>query len=112
MPDLFSGIPVSEFGSAKKWYETLFGSPPAFFPHDTEAVWPLAEHQYIYIVESPEHAGHAIVMHMVDDLESLIASITERGIELERREYFPNDVCKVTYRDADGNLVSFGGVHS
>ena len=110
MADLFSGIPVGEFESAKNWYEKLFGFPPAFFPHDTEAVWQLADHQYIYIVESPEHAGHAIVMHMVDDLESLIASITERGLEFERQEYFPNDVCKVTYRDVDGNQVSFGGV--
>lgn len=110
MSDLFSGIPVSEFATALPWYEKLFGFPPAFHPHDTEAVWRLAEHQYVYIVQSSEHAGHAIVMHMVDDLESRITAISDRGLELDREEHFPNDICKVTYSDADGNEMAFGGI--
>jgi hypothetical protein len=42
--DLFAGIPVADYAAALKWYERLLGSPPTFFPHDTEAVWELAEH--------------------------------------------------------------------
>jgi hypothetical protein len=37
--DLFAGISVAGYAAALPWYERLLGSPPAFFPHDTEAVW-------------------------------------------------------------------------
>jgi hypothetical protein len=36
------------------------GIPPAFFPNDTEAVWELAEHRYLYIEHLPGRAGHAL----------------------------------------------------
>ncbi len=36
--ELFAGISVADFESALNWYEKLFGSPPAFFPNDVEAV--------------------------------------------------------------------------
>ena len=39
--DLFAGIPVADYAAALEWYERLLGSPPTFFPHDTEAVWEL-----------------------------------------------------------------------
>lgn len=44
---LFAGIPVADYAAALKRYERLLGSPPAFFPHETEAVWELAEHRYV-----------------------------------------------------------------
>jgi len=47
MLDLFAGIPVADYAAALTWYERLLGSPPAFFPHDTEAVWEPAEHRYM-----------------------------------------------------------------
>jgi hypothetical protein len=55
--DLFAGIPVSDYAGAAEWYERLFGRPPSFIPNETEAVWELAEHRYIYIEHRPEHAG-------------------------------------------------------
>ncbi len=41
--DLFAGISVADYRMALEWYEQLLGGSPAFFPHDTEAVWELAE---------------------------------------------------------------------
>jgi hypothetical protein len=107
--DLFAGIPVADYPAALKWYEQLLGSPPAFLPHDTEAVWELAEHRYIYIVQQPEHAGHAMHTLFVEDLDSLVAQITGRGLEPLKRETYANGVRKITYRDADGNEIGFGG---
>jgi hypothetical protein len=52
--DLFAGIPVTDYAVALKWYERLLGAPPTFLPHDTEAVWELAEHRYVYIVQQPD----------------------------------------------------------
>lgn len=107
--DLFSGIPVVDFVSALSWYERLLGSSPTFFPHDTEAVWELAEHRYLYIVQMPEHAGHARLTLFVDNLETLVAQIAERGLDPAIRENYENNVSKITYRDSDGNEIGFGG---
>jgi catechol 2,3-dioxygenase-like lactoylglutathione lyase family enzyme len=107
--DLFAGVPVADYAAALKWYERLLGSPPAFFPHDTEAVWELAEHRYLYIVLQMEHAGHATHTLFVDDLDALITQIAERELEPAKRETYPNGVRKITFRDADGNEIGFGG---
>jgi hypothetical protein len=107
--DLFAGIPVSDFVEARKWFEQLLGSPPAFLPHKTEAVWELAEHRYVYIMEQPEHAGHARLTVFVEDLDGIVAGIGARGLESTMRESFPSGVRKVSYRDSDGNEIGFGG---
>ena len=95
--DLFAGICVSDYRAALPWYERLLGSEPSFLPHATEAVWELADHRAVYIVED------------ADDLDPLVAEIAARGIEPAERETYSNGVRKITYRDADGNVVGFGG---
>jgi len=107
--DLFAGIPVAHYEKALSWYERLLGSEPAFFPHDTEAVWELAPHRYIYIVLRPEHAGHAMHTIFVEDLDALVAQIAGRGLDSAERETYTNGVRKVTYRDPDGNEIGLGG---
>jgi hypothetical protein len=107
--DLFAGIPIADYAAALKWYEKLLGYPPTFFPNDTEAVWELAEHRYLYIEHLPQHAGHALLTLFVDDLDTLVTQISNRGIEPAKRETYSNGVQKVTYRDADGNEIGFGG---
>ena len=57
--DLFAGIPVTDYAAALPWYEQFFGGPPSFLPTDTEAVWEVAEHRYVYIVQDPGRAGNA-----------------------------------------------------
>ncbi|MFD7436013.1 VOC family protein [Streptomyces sp. NPDC059861] len=107
--DLFAGIPVNDYAAALDWYERLLGSPPVFVPNDTEAVWELAEHRYVYIEHCPGHAGHALHTVFVDDLDTRIARISDRGLEPTSRETYANGARKVTYRDPDGNEVGFGG---
>ena len=110
--DLFAGIPVTSFIKARKWYEKLLGSQPAFLPHETEAVWELAKHRYLYIMEEPEHAGHARLTVFVADLHSLVAEIEGRGLVAATRDTYPNGVRKISFRDADGNEIGFGGAAS
>jgi catechol 2,3-dioxygenase-like lactoylglutathione lyase family enzyme len=107
--DLFAGIPVADYAAARQWYERLLGAPPTFFPHETEAVWELAEHRYLYIVQQPEHAGHARLTLFVADLEALVAQIAVRGLAPAQQETYANDVRKITYRDPDGNEIGLGG---
>jgi catechol 2,3-dioxygenase-like lactoylglutathione lyase family enzyme len=107
--DLFAGIPVSDFAAARAWYERLLGAAPSFLPTDSEAVWELAEHRYVYIEELPERAGHAMHTIFVDDLDARVAAISARGIEPLAQETYGNGVRKITYRDVDGNEIGFGG---
>lgn len=107
--DLFAGIPVTDYATALPWYEQFFGRKPSFLPNDIEAVWEVAEHRYVYIVEDPERAGNALVLSFVDDLDDRVAEVARRGIEPARRESKDGGVTKVIYRDADGNELSFGG---
>ena len=108
--DLFAGIPVRDYLKALAWYERLLGSEPSFVPHATEAVWDLAEHRSLFIVERPEHAGHAMHTILVDDLDATIAEIAVRGIDPAERETYSNGVRKATYRDPDGNEIGFAGM--
>jgi Glyoxalase-like domain len=107
---LFAGIAVSDFGAALGWYEKLLGSPPSSFPHDTEAVWELAEHRLVYIVQQPEHAGHAMHTIIVDDLDTVTKEIAQRGLEPAKQEAYDNGVRKTTYADPDGNEIGYGGL--
>ena len=107
--DLFAGLPVADYERAVAWYERLLGSGPSFLPNDTEAVWEVAEHRFLYIVVRPEHAGHAMHTLFVDDFDERVRQIAGRGIEAAQRETYENGVRKWTYRDPDGNEIGFGG---
>ena len=107
--DLFAGLPVADYERAVAWYERLLGAEPSFLPNETEAVWEVAEHRYLYVDVRPEHAGHAMHTLFVDDLDARVGGITARGIEPSTRETYENGVRKVTYRDPDGNEIGFGG---
>src|SRR2546430_16712571 len=106
--DLFAGIPVADYAAALSWYERLLGSAPTFFPHDTEAVWELAEHRFVYIVQRPEHAGHAMHTLFVDDLDALVAQIADRGLDPAEREPNSTGGRKITNPDPAGNAMGFG----
>ena len=105
---LFAGIPVSDFAAALAWYERLLGSQPSFFPHDTEAVWQLAEHR-VGVRRPAPGAGHALLTLIVDDLDERVTGIARRGLRRPGGTY-PNDVRKITYADPEGNEIGFGEI--
>ena len=107
--DLFAGIPVRDYTAAVAWYGRLLGAEPSFLPNDTEAVWELAAHRYVFIEVRPEHAGHAMHTVFVSDFDVRISHIAERGLEPAGRETYGNGVRKATFRDPDGNEIGFGG---
>ena len=107
--DLFAGVPIRDYATATAWYERLFGGPPSFLPNDTEAVWEVGEHRYVYIEVRPEHAGHALVTLFLNDFDDRLAAIAERGLEPAERETYGNGVRKAIFRDPDGNEIGLGG---
>jgi catechol 2,3-dioxygenase-like lactoylglutathione lyase family enzyme len=107
--ELFAGIPVADLAISIAWYERLLGAPPSFRPNPAEAVWQLADHNYIFVELKPAHAGHARHLLFVDDLDTRLAQIAARGLTPAAQETMPNAVRKVTFRDPDGNEFGFGG---
>jgi catechol 2,3-dioxygenase-like lactoylglutathione lyase family enzyme len=107
--DLFAGNRVSDYETARTWYERLLGSGPSFTPHETEAVWEVAEHRFVYILEDRENPGGGMHLLFVDDLDARVEDIASRGIEPDERERYPGKARKAIYRDPDGNELGFGG---
>jgi catechol 2,3-dioxygenase-like lactoylglutathione lyase family enzyme len=107
--DLFAGIPVRDYAAAAGWYERLLGAPPSFLPNDTEAVWEVSDHGYVFIVVRPEHAGHSMHTVFVGDFDARLSQMAERGLHPAERETYANGVRKATFRDPDGNEIGFGG---
>ncbi len=109
MADVFAGLLVSDIVAARAWYERLFGKPPSLDPHDTESVWQLEEHAFVYVNEDTERAGRSVMTVFTEEIDAVIDEIAKRGIEPANRETYANGVRKVTIRDADGNEIGFGG---
>jgi catechol 2,3-dioxygenase-like lactoylglutathione lyase family enzyme len=107
--DMFAGMSVTDYPASVAWYEKVLGAPPAFLAHETEAVFEVLDHAWLYVELLPDHAGHAEVTLFVDDLDQRVAAISQRGIEPAHRETHGNGVRKVIYRDPDGNELGFGG---
>lgn len=107
--DLFAGVPVSDLPRAYAWFEQLLGPVESFDPNDTERVWTVTEHGYLYALLAPEDAGHAHVTMFVDDLDRFLGSAAERGLRPSVQEQYDNGVRKAIFRDPDGNEIGLGG---
>jgi len=107
--DLFAGLPVADLARAVAWYERLLGSAPSMYPNDTEAVFDLAEHRYLYVEQLPDKAGHGFVTLFVEDYDQRVADAASRGMRPAEVETYDNGVRKAIFRDPDGNEIGFGG---
>jgi hypothetical protein len=67
---VFAGIPVSDYSSARAWYEDLLDRPPDLLPNENEAAWQLNDGGWIYVVGDPPRAGRALVTLLVDDISA------------------------------------------
>ncbi len=106
--ECFAGIPVSEIGSARAWYERLLGRPPDMFPNDIEVVWQLAQSGWIYVVADQDRAGRGLLTLLVDDLDEQVADIARRGLAPGAIEVMSNGVRTAAITDPDGNRITFG----
>ena len=62
MTHAFVGIPVTNYASARTWYEQFFGRPPDVVPKEDEAVWHVTTTGLIYIVADRLRAGRGLVV--------------------------------------------------
>jgi|tagenome__1003787_1003787.scaffolds.fasta_scaffold19932992_3 predicted enzyme related to lactoylglutathione lyase len=107
MEHVFAGIPVAELEAGLDWWERLLGRPPDMTPNDDEAVWRLTESSSIYVVRDRERAGKGLVTLFVEDLDAMLAGMSQRGIEAGAVDTKPG-VRVTTVVDPEGNRVQLG----
>lgn len=107
--DLFAGLPVTDLPRAVAWYERLLGAAPSFYPNDSEAVFDVVEHGYLYVEVLPEKAGHGFATLFVEDFDERLAGIATRRLEPTSVETYGNGVRKAIFTDPDGNEFGLGG---
>ncbi|WP_223372842.1 VOC family protein [Gordonia bronchialis] len=107
--DLFAGIPVTDLPRAITWFEQLLGTVESFDPNDVERVWTVIEHGHIYVIVSPDHAGHGLVTLFVEELDDFMAAAQKHGVTPVSQETYDNGVRKFVFNDPDGNEVGVGG---
>ncbi len=105
---VFAGIPVADRDAAAGWYERLIGRPPDLVPNDDEAAWRLTETGWIYIVVDEHRAGSALNTLLVDDLDTFLAGLAERGITTSAVRTIGDGVHVTVVTDPDGNRLQVG----
>jgi len=104
---LFAAVSVAEFGDALEWYTRLFGRPADIDVKGDEAMWRITEGAWLYVVLDRTRAGKGVVTLSVGDLDTTAARIAARGIRTESFETVGDAGRKATFRDPDGNVISF-----
>jgi hypothetical protein len=104
---LFTGVPVSNFDAAVRWYSRLFGRECDVVVHESEVMWRLADAAWLYVIEDAERAGHSLVALRVSDLDQALSELSARGIECGNAAHVGVTGRKSTVEDADGNSISF-----
>jgi predicted enzyme related to lactoylglutathione lyase len=104
---VFAAIPVRDHAAAVDWYARLLGRAPDLLPHATESAWQLTDTGWIAVVEDAARPGTARHTVLVDDLDTELAALAERGLEPAPVETYGSGARKAEFSDPDGNRIGF-----
>jgi len=77
-------------------------------PNEREAAWRLTDTGWIVIEADPARAGTALHTLLVDDLDSVLAGLAERGVKAGPVELIGAAVRQSIVADPDGNRLKLG----
>ena len=103
---LFAAVAVTDFPTAQRWYEDLFGRPPDVVAHDTEVMWQVTPAGWLSIVGDADRAGASVVTVAVADIEATTAELGARGIEVGPIAPEGDAGRKALAHDPDGNTIT------
>ena len=106
---LLAVVPVRDLATANSWYEKLFGRPADNNPMPSLVEWRVVKNGWVQVFVDVDRAGSGLLNLAVDDLDTHIAGLVERGVT-------PGDVQTVTKGvqlspivDPDGNSITLIG---
>jgi catechol 2,3-dioxygenase-like lactoylglutathione lyase family enzyme len=115
-----AGLAVSDMGRAREFYEGKLGLSASIDSGDN-VQYRCAEGSVMHVYLSPEHAGNStatLASWGVDDVESVVDELTEKGVTFERYEEgsivtdekgiatFEGGAKVAYFTDPDGNTLS------
>jgi glyoxylase I family protein len=103
---LFVGVAVTDFTTARTWYERFFGRSADVVAHDNEVMWQTTDRGWLYIVRDVDHAGNSIVALAVRDIEAATTALNARNIATGPIEPEGDAGRKAVIRDPDGNSIA------
>jgi len=104
---LFAGVAVADIEAAVAWYDHLLGRPADIVVRHDEVMWRITDAGWLYLVEDPRRAGHAVVTLAVADLDATIAEIEDRGLASAPIETIAGAGRKAAVVDPEGNMITF-----
>ena len=105
---VFAGIPVANYVLALAWYQRFAGRPPDLLPSEDEAAWQMSEAGWLCLVVDADRAGSAAHTLIVDDLDALLAGLSDRGVAAGPVEAIGGNVRFTLITDPDGNRLTVG----
>jgi predicted enzyme related to lactoylglutathione lyase len=103
---LFTGIAVTNFETARAWYERFFARPADVIAHETEVMWQVTDRGWLYIVADAAHAGNSIAAMAVADIEKVTSALESRGVTTGPITSAGNAGRKTIVLDPDGNSIA------
>jgi predicted enzyme related to lactoylglutathione lyase len=104
---VMAGIAVADFEAAVTLYERLLGRPADDRPMDGLAEWHFPETGVIQVIHDASRAGRALLTLSVDDLETQVAGLEERGLAPSAIDDETSDKVRIaTIADSEGNPIT------
>jgi glyoxylase I family protein len=100
---------VPDVDRSRDWYSSLFGRSADNNPMPTLVEWQLLPGAWVQVFSDPQRAGSGLLNFAVDDLESHLAQVRERGLDPEDVVEANKGVRLSTITDPDGNTIRFIG---
>ncbi|GAA4533260.1 VOC family protein [Amycolatopsis samaneae] len=97
---------MRDHAAAVAWYERWVGRAPDVVPAEGVAEWELAENAWIQVAHAPEAAGKTSVVIGVEDIDSLVADLSNEGVNCGGvQDYGFIRLTEVV--DPEGNRINF-----
>jgi glyoxylase I family protein len=106
---LLAVVPVSDLQASDRWYATLFGRAADNNPMPTLVEWQVLPGAWVQVFADPDRAGTGLLNFAVDDLDTQIAELSERGMRPGEITDANKGVRLSTLTDPDGNTIRLIG---
>lgn len=106
---LLAVVPVTDLAASEKWYEMLLGSPADNNPMPSLVEWQVVPGGWVQVFVDDERAGSGQLNLAVDDLDSHLAEVRDRGLTPGEITEANKGIRLASIKDPDGNVVTFLG---
>ena len=102
-------VPVTDMVRSRRWYETLFGRAADNNPMPNLTEWQVVPGGWVQVFADDQHAGSTVVNFAVQDLDTHIDELKQRGLEPGEIVDANKGVRLSALTDPDGNTVTLIG---